>query len=490
MKTVIFLGPSLPLEEARRVLDAVYLPPAQQTDLLTAAVNHEPDAIGLIDGVFLQSLSVWHKEILHALDQGIAVYGASSMGAIRAAETDSFGMVGVGEVYRQFASGELIDDDEVALAHASAQEGYQKTSEPMVNIRATFQAAGKAGIIDPEQLARLLALAKPIYFAHRTFPAIFEAAAREGFSRRILDRLREFASNNYVDLKRNDAIALLETIRDSAPANGRGPSESSRGKRSPTFAFRRSTAFETLFNRDRQVEIGDMSLHLENVSNYVALHDPDFEETNFGALNRVVVLAFAEMLGLEVEPAAIQSEADRFRRRHNLEDPETWDVWLRANHQSPAEFHDLMWQRALCRRLHRWFLIAMWMERNSKILLDELRLKNRYAEWAARAASHEKLVDFMSSRGQFDAGRIPIKDLIEEHCAWNEGRIDLDPADWAEEAGFHSIGNLKLELARANMARRAMLELLERSAPEGDEGDEGEDEPQSHPASDERPPCP
>jgi hypothetical protein len=32
--------------------------------------------------------------------------------------------------------------------------------------------------------------------------------------------------------------------------------------------------------------------------------------------------------------------------------------------------------------------------------------------------------------------------------------------DWAEEIGFHSVGNLRLELARASRAREKMLKLL------------------------------
>ena len=45
------------------------------------------------------------------------------------------GMVGVGEVYRMYASGELMDDDEVALAHGDEDSGYRPASEPMVNLR-------------------------------------------------------------------------------------------------------------------------------------------------------------------------------------------------------------------------------------------------------------------------------------------------------------------------------------------------------------------
>jgi hypothetical protein len=138
-KIVIFLGPSLPIAEAREILDAVYLPPAKQSDLLSAVTTYKPDIIGLIDGVFLNLPSVWHKEILYALEQGVAVYGASSMGALRAAETEAFGMVGVGEIYRMYASGELLDDDEVVMVHGPEDTGYRPFSEPMVNVRATFR---------------------------------------------------------------------------------------------------------------------------------------------------------------------------------------------------------------------------------------------------------------------------------------------------------------------------------------------------------------
>ncbi len=61
MKVVIFLGPTLPVSEARQILDAVYLPPVKQSDLISAAARYKSDVIGIIDGVFSQSLSVWHR---------------------------------------------------------------------------------------------------------------------------------------------------------------------------------------------------------------------------------------------------------------------------------------------------------------------------------------------------------------------------------------------------------------------------------------------
>src|SRR5207253_3671063 len=122
-RAVIFLGPSLPVADAREILDAVYLAPAKQSDIVSAIGTYRPEVIGLIDGEFGQSLSVWHKEILYALTRGIHVVGASSMGALRAAETAAFGMIGIGEVYRMYVDGVITDDDEVALAHGLDDAG-------------------------------------------------------------------------------------------------------------------------------------------------------------------------------------------------------------------------------------------------------------------------------------------------------------------------------------------------------------------------------
>ena len=109
---VVFTGPTITADDARRILDATYLPPAAAGDLYVQA-RERPLAIALIDGLFGTVASVFHKEILWAMHEGVHVFGASSMGALRAAELDQFGMVGVGAVYEAYRSESLVDDDEV-----------------------------------------------------------------------------------------------------------------------------------------------------------------------------------------------------------------------------------------------------------------------------------------------------------------------------------------------------------------------------------------
>src|SRR5215471_17317034 len=154
MRTVVFAGPTIRASEARTILDADYPGPAAQGDVLRAA-RAGCVAIGLVDGYFHAVPSVWHKEILWALSRGIHVYGAASMGALRAAELARFGMKGVGEIFEAFHSGALEDDDEVAVAHGEADSGYRAASEAMVNIRATLGRAEKSGIVDGEVRAWL-----------------------------------------------------------------------------------------------------------------------------------------------------------------------------------------------------------------------------------------------------------------------------------------------------------------------------------------------
>ncbi|MFK7941410.1 MAG: TfuA-like protein, partial [Paracoccaceae bacterium] len=87
---VVFAGPSLAGLDLTAYGTLEFRPPARQGDIWRA-VREKPAAIGIIDGYFEGVPAVWHKEILWSLHQGIPVLGASSMGALRAAEMDAFG---------------------------------------------------------------------------------------------------------------------------------------------------------------------------------------------------------------------------------------------------------------------------------------------------------------------------------------------------------------------------------------------------------------
>ena len=148
---VVFLGPSLPADEARRLAHCRVLPPARQGDVWRALALR-PRAIALVDGVFEAQPSVWHHELLAALEAGVAVFGGASMGALRAAELAAHGMVGVGQHLRRgTGTGVLVDDSEVALLHADAEHGYRPLTVPLVNVRHVAAQARAARVLNQRQ---------------------------------------------------------------------------------------------------------------------------------------------------------------------------------------------------------------------------------------------------------------------------------------------------------------------------------------------------
>ena len=211
--TAVFLGPSLPLDAARALLDARYLPPAQFGDVYRW-IGSEVSVIVLIDGVFHGRAPVWQRELLYAIQSGLRVYGAGSMGALRAAELHTYGMVGLGTVFRWYVSGAIDGDDEVALLHAGPEQGYRAFSEPLVNIRFNLGEAVARGVLESEEAAALVRALKALPFWERTLGALWETPAFGSLAEPRRADLRAFFEYEAIDLKRRDATqALLEVAR-------------------------------------------------------------------------------------------------------------------------------------------------------------------------------------------------------------------------------------------------------------------------------------
>ena len=238
---VVFLGPTLPQGVARGLCDAAFLPPARRGDVLAAIERFGPTTIGLVDGYFEQVPAVWHKELLFALSRGIRVAGASSMGALRAAELHSFGMIGVGRVFEAYVSGRFLPfpepfmaDDEVAVAHGPAELGYPAT-EAMVDIRATLAAAIEAGVLELDTALAVAAVAKGLFYKERSWTAVLARATGAGIE---VAALEAWLPAGRVLQKRLDAEALLRGIAAGTLA---GPS--------PVFRFERTLIWEEALQR-------------------------------------------------------------------------------------------------------------------------------------------------------------------------------------------------------------------------------------------------
>ena len=208
MTTLVYLGPTLPAAEARaRLPGAEILPPVAVGELLDVLARRRGiRRIAIVDGYFERMAAVWHKEILLALERGIAVWGASSMGALRAAELAPFGMIGVGAIYRQFARGALVADDEVAVAHLPAEHGYRAISDALVNLR---DGIARAPMLTATTRARLVELARARFYRERSWATLIADARAAGVPKRQLDA---FAAWPKPDRKAADARLLLARL--------------------------------------------------------------------------------------------------------------------------------------------------------------------------------------------------------------------------------------------------------------------------------------
>ncbi len=456
MKIVVFLGPSLPLDQAREILPhAVYLPPAGQGDLLSVVTAHGPRVIVLIDGFFDQSLSVWHKEILFALEKGVWVYGASSMGALRAAETGPFGMIGVGRIHQWYASGEVTDDDEVALWHGEAETGYYNVSQPMVNLRATFLAAREAGVIGPRDCRLLIAAGKELFYQQRQLEAVLAQAARMGLAPDALEAAGAFAREHFVDQKALDARECLQKV--AALPGDLPPFQAG-------FTLTRSHLFSALYDRDRWVEHQGTRVSLSQIAQYAATHLPEFNRINFAALNRALAVQLADLLEVTVDAAWVEEEEKRLCRRHGLSRPQGLEQWLRDNDLSWDDFQELLTQLARCRRLHRWLLATKRAaEGSTRLVLDQLRLEGLYGQCARGAAQQNQVEDNLPEVFvRQDASQVDLPELVREHLTETECLMDAHFLVWGEEAGFADPLDLKFELLRGRNHRRAVKRVVER----------------------------
>ncbi|MFL6195094.1 MAG: TfuA-like protein [Thermoanaerobaculia bacterium] len=214
-QVVVFAGPSWPRSPRIDLPSGWELrPPAQRGDVL-AALAAQPHTVVLLDGYYFTVPAVTHKEILYALDAGTRVIGAASLGALRAAELEAFGMTGVGRVFEWYRSGRIDGDDEVALLHAPAEHGYRALTLTLVEVRHAVDALAGAGRLDPADGGRLIAALKSLSFLDRS-PARVGEIAREILGEAAAGELAAHLKAG--TLKQDDAREALALAATGVPA--------------------------------------------------------------------------------------------------------------------------------------------------------------------------------------------------------------------------------------------------------------------------------
>jgi len=426
MTIIVFTGPTLPPSDAAKVLDAVYLPPAAIGDVYRAA-QAGPRAIGIIDGFFESIPSVWHKEVLWAMAQGIRVFGAASMGALRAAELAAFGMIGVGAIFEAYRDGVIEDDDEVAVVHGPRELGYPQLSEAMVNIRSTLRMAVAAGVIGAPTEAKLIETGKSLYYKQRNYKRLLSMAQQAALPADEIKRLEAWLPENQVNQKRLDATALLQAMAATRDNADPAPPVS--------YVFEHTMLWSSVERQfsappDDQPEAGG---NRDELIEEIRLDREAHAQARRQALMQVVAQREADQQGMRPTVPQLQEAMRRFCKRLRIESEAALTDWLRVQELTRDQFLEVMADAARLQWLERSLMSAV-----EHAMPDALRASGDYARLAARARDKREV---LSARGN-DSPTLADAGVTEaELLAWfsRERMPEIgagDPADLAVRLGF------------------------------------------------------
>lgn len=207
---LVFCGPTLPPEDRPSEAGLIFLPPAVQGAVITAVERFDPQAILLIDGGFQSVPAVRHKEILWAIDRGVAVLGAASMGALRAAELFPH-MQGFGLIYRWYRRYALTPDDAVAVLHGPEEVNFAAVTETHVDLTMTFRTAYRRGLFSAATRDALDDAARRLNFRDRTLAHVVAEAVPEVAREEMFGVLAAARSQQ----KRKDALQAMAALRSN-----------------------------------------------------------------------------------------------------------------------------------------------------------------------------------------------------------------------------------------------------------------------------------
>jgi hypothetical protein len=355
------------------------------------------------------------------------------MGALRAAELDWLGMIGLGRIYEWYRDGVTEDDSEVALSYATKESPngplYYPQSVPLVDIRAGVE---HYGIEFPGELVALEAREfldemRKIYYADRT-RALCEKTWNNRFG----------ISFPHIAQKGIDASQALSEFRAYQPEPKQRPTPENL-----------SRFFQALYERDRRISVNGTEIPQQHIDAYVLLHNPEWERICWDSANQELALMLCDHLLVAVTIEEIERENIRYQQRAGIETAADFSAYLENNGWTRHEYDRLMIQNARIRKLQHANTVSKMYRRNSQQIIDYLRTHQAFDYWAIQAVQAEKRIkasgidDWLGvdlERGSFN--------LLAEHFEKEGLELKSNTEEYLLETGFSNLTELGVAAAR------------------------------------------
>jgi hypothetical protein len=324
--------------------------------------------------------------------------------------------------------------------HGPAAAGYVTLSEPMVNIRATLEAAERAGIVSPATRVALIERGKALFYQERSWERVLTVAGEEGPLAAEMRTLRAWLPAGRIDQKQLDARAMIAAMQEFL-AGAPGPMQAA-------FAFEWTDMWESATQSAAARGIVDSEAAAspdEWVLDELRLDEAAFQAARQRALLRRLAADGAMSRPPAIDPGARRETEQRLRTRLGLFQRADLDRWCSENNLDPTDFAHLIDEETRLSEIEGRFDPQLRHD-----LLDQLRLDGSYGRLAAQAAQKRMA---LAASGQLDAapidaGLTPIV-LVAWHFETRLGRsIPDDIAAHARRLGLSGLADFYRLLAR------------------------------------------
>ena len=327
----------------------------------------------------------------------------------------------------------------MAVIHGPAGLGYPVLSEPMVNIRATLARAEREAVLHPGGRAGLERAAKALFFADRSWPNILGSPDGRALDAGDRNAFEAWLATGRVDLKRDDALAMLAAMRVS-DAKERPPG--------PVFHFERTHHWTGLVARERQ-DSAALDETIEHLALDEWLLNPDAQHPFVRA--RAMLRYASDALTLPIfEGGALRSNLGLFTRA----DVETWVA------RNDLDLGSLAALAAGSARLEAF--VARAAPSLSGYLLDELRSAGIYEALADRARLKQERLSAAGKAGPCDdapADRLARRQWFVETRLQPSVETSVD--DLLKVSGFADLAQLDRALQREHLSLKLGLPGIE-----------------------------
>jgi hypothetical protein len=206
---IVFGGASLELVALEHLRRLEVRPPVRRGDLAALMRDRRPGRALVLDGLFGWELAVTPTECRELLEAGWQLVGASSMGALRAAELWSAGMVGIGDVFTQYRLGALRSDADVAVIFGPCGEELTAT---LVHVRAVLAEIERRGLASGAFARRLVATARRIHWTQRVWPTLIDGWRAEGLTCAAARTAEVLAAEPLLHPKKRDGLLAVRSM--------------------------------------------------------------------------------------------------------------------------------------------------------------------------------------------------------------------------------------------------------------------------------------